>query len=112
MPVTLQRTGLDFKFLLVWIKEIPYQEFLKTGKAELVLMGVLADYGEQTAETVMAEGVNELSRLTPKGMARELHCNNYTSCPTCTTFNKSSKKLCSTFLISLTRKKIRFSSAG
>ncbi len=73
MPTRLQRKGLDFRFRLVWIKEIPYRNFLDSGKPELALLAILADHGNQPAEVVMEEVVNELRRLAVQDSDRALH---------------------------------------
>jgi hypothetical protein len=64
MATSLTRNGLNFFFKLIWIKDIHYSEFMKTGKTELMLLAALANYGDKTAKEVMLEVVNEVKKLS------------------------------------------------
>jgi len=69
MATTLQRTHLHYEFKLVWIKDIHFSEFLKTGQPEIMLLGALAGYGDQTAQQVMTEVVHAVRKITKSDLA-------------------------------------------
>jgi hypothetical protein len=73
MPTFLKRENLDFKFRLIWIKDISYREFLKTGKPEIMLFGILAGFEQKNAQEVMTEIVNEVRRTAKSQLDFERH---------------------------------------
>ncbi len=72
MPTELQRKRLGFSFRLVWIKDIPYREFLKTGNPELMLLAALADFEGKSPKTVMEEIFNGVHQTTPSQLDFDL----------------------------------------
>ena len=65
MPTVLKKSGIDYHFRLIWIKDIPYREFLKTNKPEIMLLGLLAGYGNKSAQEVLTEVVHKIRQKTP-----------------------------------------------
>lgn len=65
MPTILKKSGVDYHFRLIWIKNIHYQEFLETNKPEIMLLGLLAGYGGKSAQEVLTKVVHKIRERTP-----------------------------------------------
>jgi hypothetical protein len=73
MPTQLIKNGINFSFKLIWIKNIYYKEFLKTGKPELMLLAALAGYGKKKPKEVILEVVNEVKKCSNSSADFEKH---------------------------------------
>ena len=63
MVYKLIHDNIDFKFELINIQDFSYKEFINSDKPEEVILAILADFGNEKAETVIEKVLQKLKSL-------------------------------------------------
>lgn len=68
MKVFIHKEYVQYRYQLIWIKEIPYQDLLNTGIPEIMLLAILADYDNQPAEKIIKEVVDQVHKKSTSNL--------------------------------------------